>query len=190
MWILLIDIDNFFNTDVTTSLCPHLSPTSIAHNTGNCKLVHDCRRVRSHRRHHATRLRWWQICPDSSRQSPTIANSVYTPDATQLDSWVASMVCIGLYSSNYSSKSSTSCTPVAVQSQLSLNKVVSKITKNKGTTLQAVSHYNNCEKLSWSTLAVILSTQNLYWSLSVTANIDWPTMIDVTWPLLLYTQCR
>jgi len=39
--------------------------------TGNCKLGHDCRRVRSHRRHDATGLRCWQICSDSSRLSPT-----------------------------------------------------------------------------------------------------------------------
>ena len=33
---------------------------------------HDCRRVRSRRRHDATpRLRCWQICSDSSRLSPT-----------------------------------------------------------------------------------------------------------------------
>ena len=52
---------------------------------------HDCRRVRSRRRHDATRLRCWQICSDSSRLSPTIvASSVHTADATQLDSRVAS----------------------------------------------------------------------------------------------------
>jgi len=38
----------------------------------NSQLAHDdCRRVRSHRRHGATRLRCWQICSDSSRLSPT-----------------------------------------------------------------------------------------------------------------------
>ena len=37
----------------------------------NCKLGHDCRRVRSDRRHDATRLRCRQICSDSSRLSPT-----------------------------------------------------------------------------------------------------------------------
>jgi len=34
-------------------------------------LGHDCRRVRSHRRHDAARLRCWRICSDSSRLSPT-----------------------------------------------------------------------------------------------------------------------
>jgi len=37
----------------------------------NIKLGHDCRRVRSRRRHDATRLRCRQICSDSSRLSPT-----------------------------------------------------------------------------------------------------------------------
>ena len=34
-------------------------------------ILDDCRRVRSHRHHDATRLRCWQICSDSSRLSPT-----------------------------------------------------------------------------------------------------------------------
>ena len=50
-----------------TSLCRHLTVVS----TGNCKLGHDCRRVCSHRRHDATRLRCWQIWSDSSRLSPS-----------------------------------------------------------------------------------------------------------------------
>jgi len=39
--------------------------------TGNCKLGHDCLRVRSQHRHDATGLLCWQICPDSSKLSPT-----------------------------------------------------------------------------------------------------------------------
>jgi len=62
-WIL-IDIDNFFNNDV-------IMWSLVINITGNCKLGHDCRRVRSHRRHDATGLRCWQICSDSSRLSPT-----------------------------------------------------------------------------------------------------------------------
>jgi len=76
-----------------TSLCRRLSPTCELNNTGNCKLGHDCRMVRSPRRHNATRLRCWQICSDSWRLSPAIvANCVHTAD------WVASAsaVCIGL----------------------------------------------------------------------------------------------
>ena len=43
----------------------------VTNSTGNCKLGHDCRRVRSHRRHYAARLPCWQICSDSSKLSPT-----------------------------------------------------------------------------------------------------------------------
>ena len=61
----------------------------------NSRLAHDdCRRVPSQRRHDATRLRCRQICSDSSRLSQT--GCVRTPDATQLDSCVASAVCTGL----------------------------------------------------------------------------------------------
>jgi len=50
------------------------------------------RRVRSRRRHDATRLRCRQICSDSSRVSPTVGNwfriqyTIHTADATQLNS--------------------------------------------------------------------------------------------------------
>ena len=89
---------NFLHNDVTMS--------SLV-STGNCKLGHDCRWVRSHRRHYATRLRCWHIYSDLSRLSPTtVANCVgYTPlTPTRLHSTVesrrrhsASSVCIGLY---------------------------------------------------------------------------------------------
>jgi len=59
----LIDIDKSFNNDAITS-------SLVTNNTGNCKLGHDCRRVRSHCRHDSTRLRCWQICSESSRLSP------------------------------------------------------------------------------------------------------------------------
>ena len=51
----------------------------------------DGRRVRSHRRHDATRLRCWQTCSDSWRLSPTIvANSVHTAAPTRFNSTVES----------------------------------------------------------------------------------------------------
>jgi len=64
-WIL-IDIDNFFNSESMTLLCRHLSPTAQ-------EIVNwvDCRRMRSHRRYDATRLRCRQMCWDLSRLSPT-----------------------------------------------------------------------------------------------------------------------
>jgi len=82
-WSILITFSTM------TSLCRHMSPTSIAQQHRKCKLCHDYRRLRSRRRHDATRLRCWQIW----RQ--LVANCVHTADATQLDSWVASAVCIG-----------------------------------------------------------------------------------------------
>jgi len=53
-----------------SSLVTNLN-SSTASQHGNCKLGHDCRRVRSHRRYVATRLGYWQICSDSWRLSPT-----------------------------------------------------------------------------------------------------------------------
>jgi len=61
----------------------------------NCKLAHDCRRVRSHHRHDANRLRCWQICSDLSRLLSTVGNSIHTTDATQLDSCIALVVHTG-----------------------------------------------------------------------------------------------
>ena len=93
-WIL-IDIDNFLST--LASLCRHLSLTSITHQG---QLGHDYRRVRSHRRQDATRLRCRQLCSDSSRLSPWL-RIPYTPptrlNSTEVAS--ASAVCIGLESS-------------------------------------------------------------------------------------------
>ena len=67
---------NFYNFFSTmTSLCCHLSVVS----TGNCKLGHDCRRVCYCR--------------------------VDGADTTQLDSFVASAVCIGHYRSSFNSSS-------------------------------------------------------------------------------------
>jgi len=60
----------------------------------NCKLGHDWRLVRSHRRHDATRLRYRQIVQTRRDCRQLVANSIHTADATQLDIWVA--VCIGL----------------------------------------------------------------------------------------------
>ena len=41
------------------SISRHLSLTSIKNSTENCKLGHDCRRVRSHRRRDSTRVDSW-----------------------------------------------------------------------------------------------------------------------------------
>ena len=52
--------------------------------------------LRSHRQHDATRLRCRQIVQTRRDCRQLVANSIHTADATQLDSWVASAVCIRL----------------------------------------------------------------------------------------------
>jgi len=64
----------------------------------NWKLSHDWRLVRSHRRQNATRLRCRQIVQTRRDCRQLVVNSIHTADATQLDSWVASAVRIGLNS--------------------------------------------------------------------------------------------
>ena len=92
-WSILITFSTI------TSLCRHLSPTAIAQQRRiYCKLGHDCRRVRSHRWHDATRFAVGKFVQTRRDCRQLVANSVNTADATQLDSWVesASAVCIGL----------------------------------------------------------------------------------------------
>jgi len=75
---------------------PVYNAAAIGYGCRIVKLGHDCWRVRSYRRHDATRLCCRQICSDSPRLSPIVGNSiVHTADATQLDSCIASAVCIG-----------------------------------------------------------------------------------------------
>jgi len=54
----------------------------------NCKLGHDWRLVRWHRRHDATRLRCRQIVQTRRDCRQLVANSILTADTTQLDSCV------------------------------------------------------------------------------------------------------
>jgi len=63
-WILIY-IDNFFNNDVTElSLVTNLNSSTAQEIVNWCAFAPP-------RRHDETQLRCWQICPDSSRLSPT-----------------------------------------------------------------------------------------------------------------------
>ena len=107
---------NFLKTRVTSSLtarqpifynAQHTPPTPTRRNCRvewrrlrrcehNLQLAHnDCRRVRSRRRHDATRLADGKFVQTRRNRRQLVANSVHTADATQLDSKLRRVVTDG-----------------------------------------------------------------------------------------------